>query len=188
MDLRKFRLKAASRFVDFCREGRLGAARTVLNDKRIAPDADARSVLASSACPITNQTGLQAAAFMGHAHVVEFLCGQARSGKLVAFDVDQPCADPKKRATAVHYAARAGRRDVIKLLLAHGAGKHTLDAKGREPGECSWTLLFHVGYLFVIKSLTLWNGFFFSFKNTFLSGLGYRATARCRVPFQRSVL
>jgi hypothetical protein len=133
MDLRTYRHKAASRFVEACREGRLKAARAVLEDARIAPDGAARAALVASCCPITKQTGLQAAAFMGRDHVVRWLCSEGRAGALVPFNVDQPCADPKYRGTAIHYAARGGRHEVIQLLLQAGAGKHSKDAKGREP-------------------------------------------------------
>jgi ankyrin repeat protein len=73
----------------------------------------------------SNRTALHKAAFFGHAHVVEYLCG-------LGAGVNTPDADGD---TALHDAARFGHLEVVKALLAAGADKALKNVDGKTPAD-----------------------------------------------------
>jgi Ankyrin repeats (3 copies) len=73
----------------------------------------------------SNRTALHKAAFFGHAHVVEYLCGLGANVNAQDADGD----------TALHDAARFGHVAVVKALVAAGADKALKNVDGKTPAD-----------------------------------------------------
>jgi ankyrin repeat protein len=76
-----------------------------------------------SAEAYSRRTALHKAAFFGHAHVVEYLCG-------LGADVNAQDADGD---TPLHDAARFGHLPVVKALLSAGADKALTNVDRKTP-------------------------------------------------------
>ena len=142
MNLEVTRGKSISRFVDACRNGNLKLAQRVLH----SPNTINSDTLLSSACPLTRLTGLHAAAEFGHLTIIRWYM-------MMEPDlVDIRCSNPGVHATPLHYAARAGRHDLIAYLLKNEiklASKHSKDANELEPVDwCLERRRDHCEYLF----------------------------------------
>jgi ankyrin repeat protein len=84
-----------------------------------------QGVNVQSAEDFSNRAALHKAAFFGHAHVVEYLCG-------VGANVNAQDADGD---TALHDASRFGHVTVVKALLAAGADKSLKNVDGKTATE-----------------------------------------------------
>ena len=54
---------------------------------------------------------------------------------LKTFGADLRAADEKRGATALHEAARAGRREIVQLFIEHVAGPHLNQARRRRDDD-----------------------------------------------------
>ena len=142
MNLDIQRGKTISRFVEACREGNLSLVRRVYH-KHNNP-----SILRAY-CPLTQLSGLHAAAEFDRLHVVQWYI-QTHPAPVDIINVR--CNHVNVHATPLHYAARAGRHDVIAWMLKNPivlADKHPLDDQGLEPVDwCLERRRDHVEYLF----------------------------------------
>ena len=142
MNLDIQRGKTISRFVEACREGNLSLVRRVYHKH------DNPSILRAY-CPLTQLSGLHAAAEFDRLHVVQWYI---QTHPAPADIINVRCNHVNVHATPLHYAARAGRHDVIAWMLKNPivlADKHPLDDQGLEPVDwCLERRRDHVEYLF----------------------------------------
>jgi hypothetical protein len=145
MNLDIQRGKTISRFVEACRDGNISLVRKVYQSFK-----GNKITLLVTHCPLTKLSGIHAAAEFNQLQIVQWYVHHARPSPEKVINLK--CGHVNVHATPLHYAARAGRHDVIKWLLQNDikiANKHPLDDQNREPIDwCIERRRDHVEYLF----------------------------------------